>query len=102
MTFDMNDYDRHQHFIEGKLYLIPPCASEGLASAVAKGFHRIKQIMQAGGTCGHLRFFDEGNGWYSVTVIDGPLAGRTGLYQEGAPSCYFDAKSGKSIEIPMP
>jgi hypothetical protein len=101
MTLALSEYDRHQHFIEGKLQLIPPCADEGVASAVARGFRSIRQILSKGGKYGHLKFADEGNGWYSVYVTDGPLQGRTGLYQDGAASCYFDGRNGKSIEIAM-
>ncbi|MBU6455727.1 MAG: hypothetical protein KGS72_28410 [Cyanobacteria bacterium REEB67] len=98
---ELSEFERHQQFIEGKVSRQQPC-SEGFAASVAKGFRQIKRIMLQGGTCGHLKYFNDGDGWYSVYVEAGPFAGRSGLYQDGTESCFLDWKDGKTIEIPLP
>jgi hypothetical protein len=99
MNTDENDYARHQYFIEGTVTRPKANAREGLASTIARGFRDIDWTLRNGGRFGHLLFCSDGDGWYSVTVTDGPFKGRSGIYQKGAPCCLFDFQKERTVEI---
>jgi hypothetical protein len=97
----VSEYDLKQQFVEGKCKRLQH-ARDGFASAVADGFRDVKRILLHGGALGFMRYRDDGDGWFSVSVVGGPFEGRTGLYQAGALICLIDGTAGKSIEVQMP
>jgi hypothetical protein len=98
----MSDYDRQQHFIDGKKIPGPVEAPEGPAAEVGKGFRDIDQVLKDGGTRGYFKFQNDGKGWYSVEVTDGPLKGRTGIWERGSTKFQFDGIAGHIGEFELP
>ena len=45
---------------------------------------------------------DDGKGWYSVKVTDGPLKGRTGTWEKGSTKFQFDGVDGGLSEFDLP
>ncbi|MBU6454933.1 MAG: hypothetical protein KGS72_24400 [Cyanobacteria bacterium REEB67] len=97
----ISDYDRQQHFIDGKKPPAPVEAPEGPAAEVGKGFRDIDQVLKNGGTKGYFKFQDDGKGCNSVKVTDGPLKGRTGIWEKGSTKFQFDGVDGGLSEFDL-
>jgi hypothetical protein len=98
---NMSDYDRQQHFIEGKKGPVLPEAPTGPAAQIGEGFKNIDNVLKNGGKSGYLEFADDGNGWYSVKVTEGPWAGRTGIWEKGAAKFHLDGGNGQSFDVDL-
>ncbi|HEY9733222.1 MAG TPA: hypothetical protein V6C89_14990 [Drouetiella sp.] len=98
-----SEYYLSQAFIEGRNVVAAkiPCAS-GPAALIAQAFKDIKAIMSRGGKLGNLSFSDDGNGWYSVVVLDGVLQGVTGIFRKGDTSFYLDRPNGRWVKFDLP
>jgi hypothetical protein len=99
---NMSDFERQQHFIEGIKGSGVVEATPGPATEVGKGFKNIDEVLKNGGTRGFFRYNDDGNGWYSVEVTDGPLQGRTGIWKSGSKEYQFDGLPGQTKEFQLP
>jgi hypothetical protein len=99
---NMSDYDRQQHFIDGKKVPGPVEAPAGAATEIGKGFEDIDNVMKNGGVRGNFKFSDDGNGSYSVKVTGGPLAGRTAIWQKGDAQFHMDLSGSGSTSFDLP
>jgi len=98
----MSEYDRQQHFIEGKGAPGAIDAPPGPMTELGKALKNIDQVMKQGGVKGNFKFTDDGKGIITVEVTDGPLKGRTGLWEKGSPQFSFDMGKGKSPDFKIP
>ena len=83
-----------QHFIEGKSAPGLVETSDGLGTKIGKGFKDVDNIIKNGGQRGNIKYTDDGKGWLTAEVTEGPMAGRKAIWQKGTIEYLVEGKDG--------